>query len=308
MIENGKLINPEARIEVTNACNAHCVICPREKMKRPKVRMTNRRFKACVDQVKSMGAETISPFGYGEPLLDKGIFNKIEYCTELGLDTFITTNAQLLGVDESHNLLKAGLSQIRFSVHGLNNKDYQSVHRGLDYDIVIRNISNFIAINAIKYGKACQVDVTVIPMHNEPLSIIRNRWEHYADLLEVWKPHNWSGGRDYRSFTQVRKKTCGRPFRGPVQINSDGTVMVCCFDYNAEMTVGNIFTTHLVDILTGDKMNAIRQAHRTGEHFGLPCNTCDQLNVTDENPLLYSSADPKRQTGRTAGTKFKLEE
>jgi MoaA/NifB/PqqE/SkfB family radical SAM enzyme len=163
MIENGKLINPEARIEVTNACNAHCVICPREKMKRPKVRMTNRRFKACVDQVKSMGAETISPFGYGEPLLDKGIFNKIEYCTELGLDTFITTNAQLLGVDESHNLLKAGLSQIRFSVHGLNNKDYQSVHRGLDYDIVIRNISNFIAINTIKYGKACQVDVTVNP-------------------------------------------------------------------------------------------------------------------------------------------------
>ena len=36
-----RLANPEVRIENTNACNARCVICPREKMTRPVVTMGN---------------------------------------------------------------------------------------------------------------------------------------------------------------------------------------------------------------------------------------------------------------------------
>jgi len=39
-----KLEHPEVRIETTNHCNAACVMCPREKMTRPKTTMSIDHF------------------------------------------------------------------------------------------------------------------------------------------------------------------------------------------------------------------------------------------------------------------------
>ena len=125
MIADGKLINPEVRIEVTNLCNARCVICPREKMTRPLRTMRNDTFFDLVMQSFKLGAKMISPFGYGEPLLDPGLCEKISYCTSLGLKTFITTNASLLDCDKAFDLLNSGLSNIRFSFHGVTPDKYE---------------------------------------------------------------------------------------------------------------------------------------------------------------------------------------
>ena len=304
---NMKLINPEVRIENTNSCNAKCIICPREKMTRPLMTMNMRYFRELVDEVKAMGAKTISIFGYGEPLLDKGLASKIQYCTDKRLQTFITTNASLLTTTKSDDILNAGLSHIRFSVHGTYH-NYKKVH-GLDFMPTLRNIRNFICMNDDKYNHRCKVSMSVIPLHNETVDYIRGFWEPVVDWLEIWKPHNWTDGKDFRKVKQTkkRKKTCGRPFNGPLQINSDGKVMVCCFDYDAKLTVGNTRTHTLEEILKGEKFSEIRRKHADGNLKGLICETCDQLNENDD-PLLYSSRDSSRQIGMTSSTKFKIGE
>lgn len=266
--------------------------------------MSNRHFNKLVDECISLGAKTISIFGYGEPLIDKGVINKVAYCTKKGLDTFITTNASLLNLDMTNLLIKAGLKKIRFSCHGVYG-NYDKVHRGLRFEDVSRNITNFIATNRVRYRGACRVAMSVIPMHGESVEDIRAFWEKGVDELEIWKPHNWSGSRDYRTVVR-KKKTCGRPFRGPIQINADGNMMVCCYDFNGEMVVGNTYENSIEEILKSQKFNAIRRAHETGCLVGLPCVTCDQLNEND-NPLLYSSIDPECKTGKTSSTKFELE-
>ncbi len=91
-----KLINPEVRIETTNLCNAKCIMCPRDELTRPKASMSYEHCKNLIDQADTLGAELISLFGYGEPLIDTSLGAKIRYCTQLGLKTFITTNASLL--------------------------------------------------------------------------------------------------------------------------------------------------------------------------------------------------------------------
>jgi len=161
-----KLINTEVRIETTNRCNAACVICPREKMTRKKTTMGMGHFKSLVDQCKDLGAETISVFGYGEPLTDKTLVEKVAYCSEKGLKTFITTNASLLNTIPAYGLLKAGLSHIRFSVHGTFD-NYEKVHRGLVFTDVLRNIGNFIQANKTRFDHSCRVDVSVIPMTSD---------------------------------------------------------------------------------------------------------------------------------------------
>jgi hypothetical protein len=276
-----------------------CIICPREKLKRPKKTMENDHFFDLVCQSKEMGAKTISPFGYGEPLIDPKIAEKIGYCSDLGLETFITTNGSLLTKRAGRRILEAGLSHIRFSVHGFEN-NYESIHRGLNWRKVSRNILDFLMMRG-----DCKASVSVIPMHGETVDEIRNFWEPMVDWLEIWKPHNWTNGRDYRQVLST-KTTCGRPKSGPVQIQSDGKMIVCCFDYNGVLEVGDTNINTIGYILRGDKFNAIRKKHKKGDLDGLICKTCDQLNEYKESPLLYSSRDNSREVGYTSSIKFKL--
>jgi hypothetical protein len=156
-------------------------------------------------------------------------------------------------------------------------------------------------------GGSTTTHVSVIPMHSENIDAIKEFWLGMVDYLEIWRPHNWVYGKNYRRNNR-RKSTCGRPFSGPVQINADGKMMVCCFDYNAEMTVGDTYESTIEDILKGDKFNKIVKKHALGDLIGLPCEKCDQLNeYTEEDyPLLYSNRDKEKKINVTSSTKFEL--
>lgn len=272
-------------------------------MTRPKVTMGMDHFKSLVDQAKKLKAELISVFGFGEPLMDVGIIDKVRYCTESGLRTFITTNASLLNVDRAFALLKAGLTQIRFSCHGING-NYEKVHQGLKFGEVWRNIANFVFINKVRFDHSCRTSVTVIPMHGETVDDIKAFWGGFVDDLEIWTAHNWGQGREYRK--PVRKlKSCGRPFNGPVQIQADGTVIPCCFLTNSEIILGDTYKEPIKDILKGKLFNDLRQAHDTGDLSGLICQKCDQLSIEEVSPLLYSSID--NGINKTSSLKFKLQ-
>lgn len=303
-----ELRNKEVRVENCSICNANCIICPREELTRPKMIMTNKHFAKIVNQAKDLGATTIGVYGFGEPLIDKDVIWKVQYCSNLGLDTFITTNASLLTVDMAYGLISAGLTHIRFSCHGVE-ENFNKVHKGLKWDAVIRNIGNFMAMNRVKFNNATIVSVSVIPMHKESVYEIRQFWEKRVDYLEIWRPHNWTSVKDFRKGKPVRQ-TCFRPFNGPLQINADGFVMVCCFDFNADMVVGCTHSESLEEIIKGTWFKDIRDRHRRQDFKGLPCESCDQLfeYAEDEHPLLYSNRDKERRIGVTSTTKFCLSE
>jgi len=307
MIKDGKLICPEARIENTSRCNANCTICPREQMTRPKVDMPNHHYFHLVNECRDLGADTISIFGYGEPLVDEYFIDKVKYVGLQGLNTFTTTNAALLDTEMAFKIVDTGLNDIRFSVHGTNTHNYEAVHRGLKWETVRRNIANFIKVND-KKGHECNVHITCIPMNGESVDDIKAFWSHFnIDHLEIWKPHGWAGVKKYRT-AQRRKLTCGRPFSGPIQINADGKMMVCCFDSNAEMTIGNTYRETIKSIIENSEALAfVQHSHKDGFYGGLPCADCDQLNIEEDSPLLFSTRDPGCSIGKTSSTKFVLE-
>ena len=304
MLRNGKLINTEVRIENTNLCNAHCVMCPREKMTRSKTTMCWGLFCNLVDQAIDLGAETISVFGFGEPLLDKNLEEKIGYCSDKGLNTWITTNASVLGMQRSFNLLNAGLKNIRFSVHASTPLEYDRVHNGLSWIETTRNIANFLHINK-RAGNPIKTNMVCMPISGEPTDQIIETWVNLVDYLEIWRPHNWGNAKAYRKPNPMLK-TCGRPFSGPVQIQADGDVIPCCFLTNAEVVLGNVNDNQIVDILNGHKYESLRWMHKTGFYKDVPCETCDQRNVEERNPLLFSNRDPDKIIGKTSTCKTQV--
>lgn len=297
-----RLINPEVRIETTSKCNSNCIMCPRDSMTRGKVTMSFDHFKRLAQESKKLGAETIALFGFGEPLMDGTIAEKVALVSTIGMEPIFTTNASLLTEAKTHALLDAGLKQIRFSVHGLSDT-YEKTHIGLSWHVTFKNIINFISMSM---GQ-CVTNVSVIPMHGESLDEIKDLWLPLVDYLEVWRPHSWAGLKKYRN-PQQKIKTCGRPSSGPIQINADGTMIVCCFDVNGVMIIGNTYENTIAEILNGERLAKIVNAHANGDMAGLLCCDCDQLNCyTEEDyPLLFSNRDKSRRINTTSSTKFNL--
>jgi len=274
-------------------------MCAHDTMTRKKKTMSFNFFAHLVVQARDMGATLISPFGFGEPLLDKNIIRKVEFCTDLGLNTFITTNAGLLNTNMTYGLLEAGLTRLRVSAHGLF-KEYDKIHKGLNFKAFSRNVFNFIKVNEVRFDNSCKVDVTVIPQNGIKEHI--DFWEGKVENIEMWKPHNWNK-LDYRKKTKKKLKTCGRPHRGPIQIQSDGTVIPCCFLTDSEIVLGDTYVDSLEDIVKGDRFNELRRKHESGNLKGLACESCDQLYV-GESPLLFSTVS--NETSATSSTKFNL--
>ena len=139
-----KLQHPEVRYEVTDHCNATCIMCPRDKHDRPHGIMDNALYRASIDEIVSLGAQRIVLTGFGEPLLDTNLEVKIDYANRLGLNTYIITNASALTPKRAEGLLAAGLDECRISFYGMSPQSYNAVMQGLDYKKTLKNILNFI--------------------------------------------------------------------------------------------------------------------------------------------------------------------
>ena len=306
MLKDRTLINPEVRIENTNRCNASCIMCAHSQMTRKKGTMITAFFRDLVKQAKSLGATTISVFGFGEPFLDDNLVGKIKVCTDLELDTFITTNGSLCTWTVMYDLFAAGLTHLRFSVHGING-NYEKTQFGLKYDTLMTNVFSTILLRDKIYPER-KISITAMPMSGETIEDLRV-WEFTGiDWLEIWRPHNWASKKKFRSKTMARKKTCSRPVKGPLQIQWDGKVIPCCFLTNAELVLGDTHKQTLEEIIRGNPYEELRTRHRKGDLKGLPCYDCDQLNIEEESPLLYSNRDEEMKINTTSSLKFNLEE
>ena len=143
-----KLQHTEVRFEITDLCNAHCIMCPREKHDRPHGIMDQAKYEASIDEVAGMGAEQVVLTGFGESTLDKHLEEKIAYAHDKGLRTYIITNGSALTESRSKALMAAGLDEMRVSFYGMQAESYSAVMRGLDFERAVKNIHQFISIKA----------------------------------------------------------------------------------------------------------------------------------------------------------------
>ena len=118
----------------------------------------------------------------------------------------------------------------------------------------------------------------------------KKRWMGVVDDIAIWKPHNWSDGRQFRPLNDSQRKvSCGRPAKGPVQVQWDGLVVPCCFDYNSSIVLGDLNKQALRDILESKEYNKLREAHSKGDFSAFPfCDTCDQLRKR-EDVLIFTT-------------------
>ncbi|MBI5187149.1 MAG: SPASM domain-containing protein [Nitrospinae bacterium] len=286
-----KLINKEIRIETTNICNAHCVMCPREKLTREKGTMDMGLFKRIVDEVLDYGVQNVFLGGFGESLLDPFFVERVRYVKSLGLFCNFICNGSLMDETKARELIDAGLDEVRFSVYGAAGRTYSKVHRGLDFEKTAGNILKLLDLKNSLGKERPKVLVFYLMLEENAAEWedFKKEWIDKADAIEIWKPHNFGDGRLYRSVNGGPRRSCNRPQVGPVQIQWDGTVIPCCWDYDGKMILGDMKTHTLAEILRSEKYQAIRDAHNANEFSAYPfCSQCDQL-IDHPDALVFSN-------------------
>ena len=264
-------------------------MCPRESHTRLHGIMDQTLYERSIDEVVALGAEQVVLTGFGEPMLDRRLENKIRYAKSKGLRTYIISNGSALTPRRAAGLLLAGLDELRVSYYGMRAETYGAVMRGLDFERTTKNLLHFLTVRkSLNLQCKVQLSYLVLPENEMDVDAFRAFWEPKVDYIEIWKPHNFGDGKDFRQRSGV-KKSCGRPDNGPLQIQWDGTVIPCCYDYNNQIQLGNAFEDSVPDILKGDKYQALRDAHNKGEFHKFPyCDQCDQL-LEHSDALVYSN-------------------
>lgn len=288
-----QLLHPEVRYEVTDHCNASCIMCPRDKHEHGREHgiMSQEAYERSIDEVVNLGAKKVVLTGFGEPLLDRRLERKVAYAAAKGLSTYFITNASALTTSRSKKLIEAGLSEMRVSFYGMGSSTYNAVMQGLDFEKTKSKVLEFLRLRD-EMGAKTRVQMSYLELDENKNDTrgFREFWEPRVNAIEIWKPHNFGDGRDYRHrLDDSHKTSCGRPENGPLQIQWNGEVIPCCYDYNNQIILGNAFQTPVLEILNGPKYRLLRYAHRM-KKFGLfpYCDQCDQL-LPHADALVYTN-------------------
>lgn len=285
----------QLHIEITNLCNSRCIFCPHglELVKRRKEVMPNDLFFHIIDICKREGIKDIRFGGLGEFLIDPDLFVKARYIIDNGL-TFrgLTTNGMLLTNEIAVKLFEVGLKRLVVSIDSTDKTRYESIRRCLDFDTVMNNIWNLFLVSE-RFGNTMEINFNIAVMDDDhetrkkfidKFKLIPNK-----NFSMLFIPiHNW-GDFEHKNIDNALRQPCSRLFKcsGPIA-RVDGTLSICCMDYNNECSLGKIEDS-ILNLFNSDKMNYYRSKHLNRQWNDIPiCKNCVDNIVNRLQPELVN--------------------
>jgi len=252
----------EVRIENTNRCAYRCFFCPREEMTRDKGIMPVEDLAFILDRV-GQHEGLVDLHGFGEPLLDKFLPEKIALISSrwpLAEPRFYSTLGVRVEHDYFSKLVAAGLRHVEVSFYGFDADSYHEAHGADRYDLARENLERLCEAQHNSLGKL-NVVVRAFPKHDtiKQPGVTETRLAQFSQWLDSLNikvvrerdMHNYGGGRDYNKPGDYIPCSVVWGYRQRVlQITWDLYVIPCCFDFNAEIKLGNLRTQTLAEIFS----------------------------------------------------------
>ena len=290
----------EIRIETSTACNAGCVFCPwpTDDFTRAKRIMSLDEYKFYIDKaIVELGdkLEETTVSGFGEAFVDKTIVDKIRYAAERGLGVHILTNGSMMTTEMVDEIYEIGVLDLRFSLHTINPLHYDKIMNYSNKKFELAEVLKIVDYAIAKKPNKTDVIVTadIVDINKDDIDDLIAYFDGRC-YLEVWAPHNWVDWQEYRSKGEPNvHDTCGRPFNGPIQLQIEGDIIMCCFDFDNKMVLGNLKHQSLEEIYSGDMFNKIAHHHLNGTcaSSDLICKDCDQLKDKGDIMIFNNRRD-----------------
>ncbi len=285
-------------IETTNACNMKCRMCPRTTMMTRKVETLDQEtFEKIAEQLIPFSSEdwgkwnqfveneygiteneinennfflyiipkVIQLHGYGDPLLDPKIIERVKILKNRGLLTYFSCNPTNINIERNMELFENGLDYIKYSIEAVDDVEHKKIRGDLSnfsksYDSILKLLEL-----KKKYGLKTVIVITMLDLRRE------KQMEDYERLKEAFagkdvylylksQDQQWYEGKKHGTKSIHWSEICQHPWMS-MTIKSNAEVAMCMEDFNNEIILGDARKDTLTDIWNGDNYRKFREDH-----------------------------------------------
>ncbi len=290
-------------IELTSQCNLRCKMCWQDGLLQEASQgmMKEQLFKKVVDEGIPLGLSAIKLQSRGESTLHPKLPRLAQYAKKAGIrDVQLTTNGTVLTKkDKLAELLSCGLDKLIFSV--------DSQHDESAHEIYKKNVPDVkkIVHEAIEIKKSLGAKTPTLRIQSisdsaqskeDKLEEIREMFPGADEYMvnELW---NAETGENYDEDLSLNHEMLPCSYLWTrVVVFWNGSVGLCCRDYNMVHKLGDVQDTSIKEIWQGEQMMKLRKAHLMGQRACTAvCKNCEmgikKRGPINEEPFIYVASE-----------------
>jgi MoaA/NifB/PqqE/SkfB family radical SAM enzyme len=285
------------KIEISPRCNYRCGFCAlRTREVQPKWDMDFELFKRVTREMREAGVEEIGVFYLGESFMNpRLLIDCIRYLKrDLTMPyVFLTSNASMSFPEAVEECMKAGLDSLKWSVNAADEDQFEKI-MGVAGRLFWRALDNIRAAREVRdrggyrtglYASSIRYDGA---QQQKMEKLLDERVRPYVDQ------HYWLPLYSMGAFATLREKELGyRPTAGnqgrldalrePLpcwsaftegHVTADGKLSACCFDANANWTMGDLTRMSFMEAWNSEPFVKLRTAHLRKDVRGTVCENC----------------------------------
>lgn len=272
------------QFETDTACNANCLMCPHDKMKRRGTAKWSLITKI-IREATENGVESICPFLMQEPLLEKRLVPILANIKQRNpqISTIVYSNMSVVSDRLTRQIVDANLlDELHISFYGPTEELYAKWQPPLKREVTVDNIKRMFEYRQKKQRKKPVMTLHVLSV---PELIVAahgyNDMRHYVDRVANVQfdtfhgdVPNMAGDQTLFMGAPAPRTPCQRLWSG-LNIHFDGSVVPCCIDYDDENVLGNVNKTSLAKIWVNRDFQQFRKLHLEGRWNEIPmCRDC----------------------------------
>lgn len=240
----GRELKISLELEVTNNCNAACVMCPRD-FSRPRGFLETRRLPVLKELVSSSVGMIIQ--GMGEPTIHPEIVDIVAYLKSLlssESPLVLVTNGIKMTGDLFQRLIVAGVDMVQWSLHATSQSIFEEIMKSKRFDVVIANLRECSTIDASRLS----INFVETKFNASELPRVRALVEGIGisgERVGVIPVFSRGGTIDSNLLSGgIARKGRGRclAVRKGIYVAWNGDVMPCSNDVNGTLIFGNAFS------------------------------------------------------------------
>jgi wyosine [tRNA(Phe)-imidazoG37] synthetase (radical SAM superfamily) len=253
-------------LETCTSCNHRCPFCPVSVDPREREVMSQELFESIVNQVAEVSEAGVVVFlsNYNEPTVDPLFEDRCRVLFARGLPVSILTNASHFDPARASRLEALGrFRYIGINLPTLDPERYFQLHGTRDLARVLANIEGLRA-STLTDEAAIVVLGEEDDAHRRDVAAIRERFGPKGWEIKPFKIRSRPASGTFVPEPPAKKSLRGcelmgsRPFEH-LHVTATARAVLCCQDYYEKLTVGDLRTQTVAELLGGDTMARLRK-------------------------------------------------
>ena len=232
----------------------------------------------------------------GEPFLSPTIFDMITYADTKNIYTATSTNGQSIDQTVASKIVKSGLKKIIISLDGVTQETYETYRVGGNLNKTLQAIEFINAEKKAQNSRFPGIELQMIVFrHNEheieafkkiaqkmkvqKITIKTAQIYNYTEKTELIPTiKKYSRYKTINGNWELKKKLhnrCLRMWQSAV-ITTDGELLPCCFDKNADFSYGNLNKYSVKELWNNDKALSFRKRILSNRKSIDMCQNCSE--------------------------------